>query len=67
MTDTAFARVQSNAASDPGRRQGFGDRHRALDCARRAIERRQEPIPGGVHFMAAKSCKFVADLCIMRL
>ena len=65
--NAAFARMESNTASYADCSQGFHDRHSALDRARWAIERCQEPIAHGVHLLAAKSCELAADRCMMRL
>jgi precorrin-3B synthase len=65
--DLALAGVQPGAHLDAERLHGVADRHRAPDRALRAVEHREEAVPGGVHLAAPKPRQLRPDDGVVRV
>jgi triosephosphate isomerase (TIM) len=57
--------VEPGTHLDPQRRHGVHDRARAADAARRAVERREEAVAGGIELAAAVAGEAAADCSVV--
>ena len=63
----ALAGVQADANADPRHLRGPEDRGRAADRAGRAVERREEAVPGRLHLAAVETAQGLAHRALVSL